>query len=267
MLWFSAPWVWDHDDDDEVRRKWETILEAYTSAKLTNAHKDKLIAIDGIMSYLAAVRKTWYTCGMFWKDLPQALCWQQVGVAPAQRATPYRAPSWSWASVDGEIMMPFVWEVAGTTRLTCALDTMTWVQNGTLKTALLCVGRTLALLPPHDRQDITNPRAYRVYTFYGQQVRLKFDNETEELTLTHRRFYYFPVVHVDLEVSGTQVRGSNAPRRMQAVDHNAILLVKNSDGTFSRVGQTSHNHNTVQCLLSPLLAAIQAQPAQLVVLV
>nr|OQO28220.1 hypothetical protein B0A51_07283 [Rachicladosporium sp. CCFEE 5018] len=266
MLWRSrTPWVWDRDDDDGLRSEWTMILEAYTSAKLTNPHKDKLIAIDGILSYLTAFRKTWYTCGMFWRDLPEALCWEQAEVAPSGRAPQYRAPSWSWASVDGTIFMPFLRVSAGSLRLTCVLNTMTWTQDDIPKTALLCVGRVLPLLPPHGDQVITNPKAYWIYFFYGQWVKVIFDDETEELTSAHRTLYYFPIV--SLEDSNYRFKSPDGFSRMQRRNHNALLLVKNSDGTFSRVAKTTHDQNAVQCPLSPLLAAIQAQPAQLVILV
>ncbi|KAK6441172.1 hypothetical protein LTR95_002596 [Oleoguttula sp. CCFEE 5521] len=162
---------------DEYQRRWlHEILRAHTAAKLTHPHKDNLVAIDAVATPFATVRKDWYTCGMFWSDLPEALCLKQDEDSPAQRAPQYRAPSWSWAAVDGEIAMP---------------DAKSFALS-------ICV-----------------------------------------------------------------IRGTLA----EDFDYNALLLRKNSDGTFSRPGKSSYRQSAMERPLSPLSAAIRAQPAQLIVLV
>jgi len=48
-----------------------------------------------------------YIAGLWKHDLPKALMWHtgRTGSKLLPRPTSYRAPSWSWASVDGEICL------------------------------------------------------------------------------------------------------------------------------------------------------------------
>ena len=79
--------------------------------------KDKLIALSGLAhNYQERERRSHYAAGLWQADMPSALLWRvhqyppDVGQAvnasprlPPRRPEGYRAPSWSWASVDGQI--------------------------------------------------------------------------------------------------------------------------------------------------------------------
>ncbi|PVH75789.1 HET-domain-containing protein [Cadophora sp. DSE1049] len=83
---------------------WQTLCSHYSYRELTFA-ADKLPAISGIASKFSEKLGGRYLAGL-WKDyLMHDLFWYCV--YPALRPETYRAPSWSWASVDLKISYPF----------------------------------------------------------------------------------------------------------------------------------------------------------------
>ncbi|KAI1212505.1 HET-domain-containing protein [Annulohypoxylon truncatum] len=89
---------------------WYEIARTYTTCDLT-VSSDKLVALSGIAKDMKrrlttlGCRDTKYLAGMWSQDLPYALMWSlnEFGRRPES----YRAPSWSWAAVDGSSLMPF----------------------------------------------------------------------------------------------------------------------------------------------------------------
>lgn len=86
---------------------WGRIVYAYSHCRLTRS-EDKLAAASGLASQLQQMTKDNYYAGLWSKDLAGQLLWTVVGCAQAdgsasRRPEPYRAPTWSWASVDGII--------------------------------------------------------------------------------------------------------------------------------------------------------------------
>ena len=80
---------------------WTTRIREYSTRKLTKP-EDKLRAIAALARMCSARSKTEYVAGLWKEHFPQALCWSaEFGVT--FRPTVYRAPSWSWAAVEGEI--------------------------------------------------------------------------------------------------------------------------------------------------------------------
>jgi hypothetical protein len=76
---------------------WQTMLWDYGPRNLTEP-SDKLPAISGIARLLAERLDDKYVAGMWRNHLLEHLLWQGLGV---RRVPKYRAPSWSWVSVDG----------------------------------------------------------------------------------------------------------------------------------------------------------------------
>jgi hypothetical protein len=91
-----------------VVRSWDSIVANYTSRHLTQP-EDKLPAIGAIAHEFQFVTGDKYLAGLWLRTLPLDLVWylDRVGrqtYEPAFAASPlYRAPSWSWASVEGRI--------------------------------------------------------------------------------------------------------------------------------------------------------------------
>jgi len=76
---------------------WQSMLWNYGPRSLTKP-SDKLPAISGLARLLAERLDDEYVAGLWRKSLIEGLLWQGLGV---HRVPKYRAPSWSWASVDG----------------------------------------------------------------------------------------------------------------------------------------------------------------------
>lgn len=82
-------------------RDWMNIVEEYTKRSLTY-DADKLKAISGVAQKWGAGSGDTYAAGLWRSHLPLGLLW--TFAQPFRPAfTTYLAPSWSWASVDGEI--------------------------------------------------------------------------------------------------------------------------------------------------------------------
>ena len=84
---------------EEALFEWSRILADY-SGRSMSVHSDKLPAIAALVERFAAVLGDYYA-GLWRYDLIRQLCWMLDYPPQKQRAgNPYRAPSWSWASID-----------------------------------------------------------------------------------------------------------------------------------------------------------------------
>jgi len=97
----------------KLHRCWYRILEDYTQRTLTFP-RDKLIAISGVADYIRRETSCEYLAGIWKESLPQALLWQNPPTMKPlfqqerclhfrEKVKVYRAPSWSWASVNGPV--------------------------------------------------------------------------------------------------------------------------------------------------------------------
>ncbi|KAM0430897.1 hypothetical protein ACHAPT_005530 [Fusarium lateritium] len=86
----------DHLDE------WNQHVKAYARTKLTR-ETDRLMAFSGIIQSFGQSRGITheYLAGLWRCHLPAALCWHVV--SPAARSAVYTAPSWSWASLSGDL--------------------------------------------------------------------------------------------------------------------------------------------------------------------
>jgi hypothetical protein len=91
---------------------WRGLCRHYTRRSLTCAD-DKLPAISGMASLIAKGQTSEYLAGLWRSDFTHDLFWYPTGQTIDIRE--YRAPSWSWASLDG----PITW-----------FDSRTCAQNG-----------------------------------------------------------------------------------------------------------------------------------------
>ena len=80
---------------------WFNLITDYSRRGLTKG-SDKLIALSGVAQEVKEKTGLRY-CAGHWLDMVEAgLCWT-YGDEPCSRVSPYRAPTWSWVSVDGGI--------------------------------------------------------------------------------------------------------------------------------------------------------------------
>jgi hypothetical protein len=93
---------------DGIIEQWVRLVEEYSGRLLTQS-EDRLVAFSGIAKIVqrileSSTGKSWeYVAGLWRPLLPWALLWTPAYNATPRRPTHYRAPSWSWASVDSEV--------------------------------------------------------------------------------------------------------------------------------------------------------------------
>lgn len=84
---------------------WGDVISAYSLRKLT-VYKDKLPAISGIANTIHKATGATYVAGLWKETLPYSLVWKskpQDSKFQQPMPTDEGTPSWSWASVDGQI--------------------------------------------------------------------------------------------------------------------------------------------------------------------
>ncbi|EEB91665.1 hypothetical protein MPER_09943, partial [Moniliophthora perniciosa FA553] len=110
---------WKREDWRHLRTAWSEIVHQYAARTVTNP-TDKLTAFGGVAeqfhrvwqsqpgdSAISTRVQSRYLAGLWEKFLPQDLLWmvEDIDVPLQARPTLYLAPSWSWASVEGEIVL------------------------------------------------------------------------------------------------------------------------------------------------------------------
>ena len=109
---FIKLWVTEHHsispfrfEDDYWLNFWEdAVVLAYTQTSIT-VPSDKLIALSGIAKLVVSRLRCTYVAGMWREHLERTLMWR-VCDTTASRPKVYVAPSWSWASLDGNVRAP-----------------------------------------------------------------------------------------------------------------------------------------------------------------
>lgn len=84
-----------------LQQWWAEVVRLFTQGDLTFA-RDKLLALSGFARYVHTQKGGEYLAGL-WRDerIEAQLCWHVDD--PRMRPIVWRAPSWSWASVDGPV--------------------------------------------------------------------------------------------------------------------------------------------------------------------
>jgi Heterokaryon incompatibility protein (HET) len=80
-------------------RLWQIYIKMYTASKLTKPTEDKFLAISGLARKIGPPED--YAAGLWKPILAYQLRWQTGD--NCTRQAEWRAPSWSWASIDGPI--------------------------------------------------------------------------------------------------------------------------------------------------------------------
>lgn len=100
----DTPWPWTQYQTPY--HVWNDILESYARCALTNP-SDKFVAISGVAKDFAKMIGDEYLAGLWRRNFINGLLWASTptyrdmdGWLPAVRPEVYRAPSWSWASLD-----------------------------------------------------------------------------------------------------------------------------------------------------------------------
>ena len=86
---------------------WSKIVSLYTAGDLTVA-SNKLVALSGLAKKMQIMLQDEYLAGLWNGTLASDLLWmvingKQANGLPSKRPDQYRAPSWTWATLDGHI--------------------------------------------------------------------------------------------------------------------------------------------------------------------
>jgi hypothetical protein len=92
-LWYGDPHL-----------QWNRVIQDYCKRSLTK-EEDKLVAISGIAKvFQSRMLDDTYVAGQWYNSFPLGLLWKVNDPDSVTRPFSYRAPSWSWASIDGGIL-------------------------------------------------------------------------------------------------------------------------------------------------------------------
>jgi hypothetical protein len=91
------------DSDAYWLQFWYRVVVGSYSRMELSVPSDKLIALSGIAKHVMSRMNSTYVAGMWREQLELSLLWYVHRYQTAPRPVSYRAPSWSWASVDGQI--------------------------------------------------------------------------------------------------------------------------------------------------------------------
>jgi hypothetical protein len=81
---------------------WTRIVSAYSTCGLS-LEADKLVAVNGLANSIQGVVQDKYVAGLWRKSLHEQLLWCASETGSLTRPKAYCAPTWSWASLDGDI--------------------------------------------------------------------------------------------------------------------------------------------------------------------
>ncbi|KAK0702794.1 heterokaryon incompatibility protein-domain-containing protein [Lasiosphaeris hirsuta] len=87
---------------------WSLVVSHYTKCAITKVD-DRLSAVSGLAREIERVHGGEYLAGLWRDSLVQGLLWEVADDCPtAHRGGEYRAPSWSWASLEGQVTIPIL---------------------------------------------------------------------------------------------------------------------------------------------------------------
>ena len=172
---------------------WRSIVLDYTKRNLTFT-KDKLAAIAGLASMIESKIDVRYIAGM-WKVrhyLEQELCWRPGRPAYCPRPfrpREYRAPTWSWASIEGDITYEYIdsHDYEGDYRLATvedvSIETLDGTTTGPIKTASMQIEGPLIPDPVGDfsPDDLAQDWPHMIY--HLAMFRLQLDRHVWGLAL------------------------------------------------------------------------------------
>lgn len=106
----EVPRSQSRDPYERIFAEWSDVVTLFSRCALTIS-SDKLMALSGLakemrrrIEEMRPRTRHRYVAGFWEEELPGVLPWCML--EPASRAAPYRAPTWSWASLDGPIRHP-----------------------------------------------------------------------------------------------------------------------------------------------------------------
>lgn len=229
--------------NEPLYKNWHRIIQLYSGAELTYG-KDKLVALSGIAKATKdEIAKSElddeYLVGMWRRDLEMRLCWRTCANKP--RVYPYRAPSWSWMSVDGPIEMFRIGiesqiivqyaHVIDARVITAGPDPFGQVEGGVLKLGVkyMLPGKTKR----DDSMDI-RPRLDVIVTLSGGEILFQTWSDTLMDPQEADEVYMIPIAEIAL--SSKYKYGINMTGQTTSVYGIVVRPAMFEEGQYVRVG-------------------------------
>ncbi|PMD62166.1 HET-domain-containing protein [Hyaloscypha bicolor E] len=175
-LWATSNYIVAHSEarGDDIYNLWHSVLSLYCDNRELTFEKDKFPALSGLASYIHQLTNDIYLAGLWRNDLHLGLLWKSWSKTRPTKA--FRAPSWSWASCEGEIHFarPFYRRVAtldDAEFITCDIGLVQQNPFGEVKSGRLRVkGRTQSLFRSERQYDKSVPLAGLYYFDLSQVI-------------------------------------------------------------------------------------------------
>ena len=228
---------------------WQDLVTEYSKCKLTYS-KDKLIAFLGVAKRMMRARPDHYAAGMWEKGMVYDLAWWRLSEdreAFPISDTSWRAPSWSWASADGEIDFPSTFAVQQ--HFIHILDLSELIRNpcsAISPTASIRIkGHCLPLSLEWSNEEIVGFKVAESRFPVGRGARdstINLELPEEELLLMaqRRRVLLLPLFATSYFLYAiviTKIRGVGAHRRLGAVQVPIGEETNEEDHQYSRLGE------------------------------
>ncbi len=214
---------------------WESIVEEYSACRLTFAN-DKLVALQGLANDLRARVAIYgpgldtYVAGIWLESLPTGLMWSTEAGRPYGS---YVAPSWSWASIDGQVSFVWKWKYryrGCVETLLARVGDVDAVKENVREGKLVLEGHLFPIdvLPRQDQQSSDDGTPGETLSLVEQclaleayQINAMFDSEG----FYDSRLYCLPVQH-----------NHERSELCDDSDVDGLLLVPSQEGFMRRVG-------------------------------
>ncbi|KAG4253965.1 hypothetical protein FPRO04_06699 [Fusarium proliferatum] len=212
----------------------------YMTRQLSHPDDDKLVAFAAVARRCISWFGSEYYAGIFHSTMPQGLLWEMSPVGRLGRSEVYRAPSWSWASLDCRVRYDIL-DDEGTVLADVVNVTVELVdpnnQFGQVKSASLTLtgplvaSDELILKDANDEEFVAEDRRGRKgyqdiktvlgHTFGISSDTVEFweDGERKAWLISQKNMYLLAILET-----------SNEPQTY------GLLVQKNDDGTFTRAG-------------------------------
>lgn len=96
---------------------WTEIVRDFSSRRITK-EMDRLPALAGLAEWFQARTGHVYLAGLWLEELPRRLLWARAPQEKYMRKLPaYRAPTWSWAALEGRVQYNYLGEASITSNI------------------------------------------------------------------------------------------------------------------------------------------------------
>lgn len=212
--------------DAERYEIWRSLVENYTRRRLTVA-SDRLPALSGIAQKFEKAWSDEYYAGHWKRQFIPLLSWRRSNIRDQGYYPPlleYRAPSWSWASIDGPIEFDFRFDLGNVRNLGAKLVSCVFNMDSKDKDFAVLEA---SMIPAREIPDPDN--ASRGIVFLDDHREDTWPRLSDRLT------------HLNEEMMGLTWcmllgEGKSGSGKMMKTIGLLIMEVEHPQGAFSRIG-------------------------------